>query len=132
MNLAENMQFVSDLAVVQFPATIGAVSGIVPVQLVQRTTANSADFDYLAAVANHIYYLESVALTEVVVITGLPLLMAYNLAASAERLLGINVNPGQQVAQNFFCTRLAHLLNGATTGSYSIVYNGFDLTYTGP
>jgi len=129
MNWPEYLQKVSDQAVQTF-AGVGAITGVAPVHDVSFNLAVTADFDFLAAVANHLYYIENISIVRTANITGNPKIEAYDIAAAAQTfftpaLVGIMTGTG-----NFFCTRLAHLNNGATLGGYTMIYFGLDLTYT--
>jgi len=130
MNLADEMQYVSDKTVATIGG-VGSVSVIVPIQLVDNIAAVTAAFDYLAAVANHIYYIRDIRLYETVAMTGSPRLESYTFGA----VIKILINPALQAPRamqwkDFLCTRLAHV--PGLTGNYSIVYNGYDMTYAAP
>jgi len=129
MNWPEKLQLVSDEAVAQF-AVITTVTAIVPIEDVQGVGASTADFDFLAPVANHLYFIENLSVIEIVSITGNPLVRAYDIAAAIQNLFNPQLIANEYVAKHLWCTRLAHLQNGASGGTYSIVFNGFDLTYT--
>jgi len=128
MNLPDEMQYVSDLTDATF-AAVGTVTDIEPIYLIDNIAAVTAAFDYLAAVANHIYFIKDIRLYETVAITGSPRLEAYDIAAAVQIL----INPALQAPRamqwkDFWCTRLAHV--AGLTGNYSIVFAGYDLTYT--
>jgi len=131
MNLAEQMQYASDLAVAQFPATIGAVTAIVPVEEMFLRAGDDADVDYLAAIASTIYFIEELYVCEAEPLTGTPHIRGYDIAAVSQEIINIANNLDYHIL-NFWCTRLQHAKSGTTAGSYSIVYNGFQLTYSAP
>jgi len=128
MNWPEELQRVSDAAVASF-AAITTVTAIVPVARSEGVAANAATFDYLPPVANHIYFLENVDIVETIAITGLPNVRIYDLTPTVTVLFGVNIQRSFN-ARSLWCTRLEHAVNGATVGFYSIVYYGFDITYT--
>jgi len=126
MNWPEILQRVTDEAIATFGA-VTTVTAITPIVLIRGTAAVTADFDYLAASAGHIYYLENISVLEVVAITGNPIVQGYDLTPTAQSLWGPAVSAGY--GKSLFVTRLAHLKNGGSVGNYSIIYSGFDLTY---
>ena len=112
------------------PLSIGNITDIQPIEIMANTTASTATFDYLSAVANHLYYIEKIFVTECSAITGNPRVNAYNESAVAQAICYPNSPKGDFFAEDFWCTRLEHLLGGASAGDYSIIVIGFDLTYT--
>lgn len=132
MSFAELMQCVQDRTIDQF-AGIGSISAIVPITDLQSIAASAADFDILAAVANHIYFIETVYVAEISGITGAPQIVFYDDAAVAVKLFAPNI--GNQVNKsnaNVWTTRIEHLQGGGSAGSYTINYIGFDLTWVAP
>jgi len=128
-SFGEKLQAVSDQARAQFGA-ITIVTAIVPIARSDGVDATSADFDFLAAVANHIYYLENLDIIESIAITGSPRIRIYDITPVVTTIFSPNLLAASLNAKNIFCTRLRHQLNGASAGEYSIVYSGFDITYT--
>jgi len=129
MNWAEKLTLVTDRVIATFGA-ISTVTGIVPVQVVRSVGASLADFDFLAPVANHIYFIDKIMCVRTSAITGNPFLQAYDLAPAVSTLYDPSVVSQYASLSSFFVTRLSHLKNGASGGSYSIVFEGFDITYT--
>jgi len=130
MSYPEKMGSVVDEATQQF-AAITLVTDIVPIELVSNVSGAAATFDFLAAVANHIYFVENLSVNETGLVTGQPTIRAYNIAAAAQSIIApglVNVPP--IISNRFWCTRLEHLLASGTGGTYAILFNGFDLTYT--
>ena len=129
MNWPEILQKVMDQAVGTFGA-ITEVTAIEPIQLVSNTLGAAADFNYLAPVANHIFYINNISILETTTIVSNPMIEAYDLTPTAFRICYPGIGAGVLYnAENFFCTRLAHLKNGGSAGAYSIIFTGFDLTY---
>jgi len=130
MSYPEKVAYVQDIAIRTFPG-ITSVTGIVPIEGYFWQLANGADTNFLAPVAGHIYYLEQISLIEVLAIAGNPRLRGYDIGAVVLALYTMNLSATDWYkAQNLWVSRLAHQLNGATAGRYSLLYNGFDLTYT--
>jgi len=129
MNLGEQMQYVSDLAEQSF-AGITTVDAIVPIEETIVQLAGGANNDFLAAVADHIYYLEFLTIQEVIAITGLPLVTCFDIAAVVNTIASPNLIPDPGQFRSMWCTRLRHNQSGASAGSYICVFNGFDITFT--
>jgi len=113
-----------------FPATIDSVTDIVPVEDFQTFNANAVSFDFLAAVANVIYFIESLKIIEHNAVTGVPVLELYDIAAVAQ---GFQWAAGAALEYDIgteWISRLRHATNGATAGQGYIIYSGWKLTYT--
>jgi len=128
MTLGEEMQYVSDLAEHQF-AAVTTITAIVPIEECRSTGADDANFDYLAAVAGHIYYVKTLTIDETKTITGKAALDAYDIVPTIQEIVKINQNVIFQRLGPFWCTRLEHDKDSATGGDYAIIYSGFDLTF---
>jgi len=130
MTLSEELTYVSDLAVLNF-AGVNTITAIIPLELVTVQNAGAASSDIIPPAAGHIFYLKNLSLYETQAITGTPYVAAYDIAAAAQTLHTLNLNAGEPgLFGRLFCSRLRHELNGASAGFYSIVFDGFDLTYT--
>jgi len=130
MTYPDKLSYVSDLTVHSFGA-VTTITGIVPVEEAVQTLASAASFDYLPASAGHIYFIENIAIIEATaIVTGLPTINGYDIGAVSSVLCspGLGSNADLWRAKAFWVTRLAHVVG--VNGTYSIVYNGFDITYT--
>lgn len=130
MSYSEKLQFVSDLARQQVPPAV-IITAIIPIQEMQSVTVSTPTFNFLNPVASHIYFIENISVAQTIAITGSPLVQAYDIGAVILSLCspGLVADADLYRASNFFITKLAHVPNAASAGNYSIVFNGFDLTY---
>jgi len=128
MNLPDKMQYVTDLAKAQF-IEVDEVTAIVPVQLVSAVDAAAPAFDWLAPTALHIYFLENITVIRTLVIAGNSLINMYDITPTLHLILSTDILNVPQVLNHIFISRLSYVPNGAT-GSFSIAFNGFELTYT--
>ena len=119
------------LAKGSFPADITRIDNVVPVEYTAGTAANAVAVDFLAAVANHLYFVTNLSCWEVAAITGTPLVQIYDILAFASNLISPNFAPTFPGFHNpeMFCTRLAHLPNGASGGTYMLSLLAYDITY---
>lgn len=129
LSIADQIAVLNRLAVENF-AAIGTVTDFDPFQNMVVTTASTADFDYIAAVANHVFYIERIFITETSAIAGTPGIVAYDITPTGHSIYLPNLNPDRYAGGDFWCTRLAHIKGNASAGAYNIMYSGWDLTYT--
>jgi len=130
MSLAEEMQYYSDLAEQQV-AGITTVTAIVPLQDLISQLASGGTNDFIGPVANHIYYIKKLFIYEAQAITGVANIQIYNQDAVQTTVYTVNLNPGEPfVLEQFFTTRMRHLLAGGSAGDYMVLFTGFDITYT--
>jgi len=130
MSYPETIQSVIDRTIQQF----GAVSNVTAVDPIEEMTIQAAvgiATDFLPAVAGHLYFLERLHIIQVQAITGTPQVRGYDLTPTAHSIAGPNINTASVFDMGgFWVTRLEHFPAGATVGFYSVIYYGFDLTYT--
>jgi len=128
MNWPEKSQMVIDWTLAQGIAGVSTIDAITPVEEFLNINANAVAFDMLGAVANHLYFIENVTVMRTVTMAGNPFIQGYDIGAVARIVFAGGQTLGTR--ENFWITRLAHLPNGATAGQYSIIYTGFDLTFS--
>lgn len=112
-------------------AAVARVTDITPVQLADQVIASTADFDFLPAVANHLYFLDKLNCWEDSPITGQPEIRSYDIAAAAQVLFGANAAVTNVWVGDLSCfvTRLQHFQNGASAGTYWLSFLAYDITY---
>lgn len=130
MNYPEQLQYISDLAKGLF-SEVNNVTAIVPIADSVDISVAGASSDIIAAAAGHVYFIKSITVTEFNAIGGLPKVQAYNITPAVRTLCSPNLNAqGFWETWNLFCSRLAYSQGTGSGGSFSVVYFGFDLTYT--
>ena len=114
-----------------FPATITRIDNVVPVMQFNHVTAADVAFDFLAAVANHLYFIQNFACWESGAITGDPRVRLYDLVPTPWTIYAPNTASTVMFpAEPFvFATRLEHFTNGASGGGYFLSFLAFDMTY---